>query len=440
MKHEEKIVQTIGKGKHFSEKEGCTFEEVIDIDLINSLNSPDEGRDPSPPVLAKRSERQRQISIDSLSDISDSLDTKKIVDTDKSLIRTGAQRPPNYQFKLDIAKTMREDMERSVRKTLMYHEKNPEKHPLYPEEWKKFWNKRYKELQAEGKDPAKYDFKPEWIKFWTARMKELHDEELRVALQEIYRKLRLTPPGTKSDKDDKPNTSPVRRVSPGRRRSPMRRVSPYRRPSPKRRRPQQLERRRSPEKRRSPVRSIERKLSPRRRSPAFRLEPRDFRRSPFRAPRRSPSEVKSTCGPAHGALARSPHSSQARVSPLSVRGHQVRGPSAGARNPSPVHARAPASDPSMQTVLISDDDLKPDSPWSSDDSLGSLPEVRSPVSRTRSRTSSTVTSRYLDPKDFGTADNVVGTLRLLVALEDHLGSLGPKVVDLLAEALRMEKV
>ncbi|XP_050665573.1 uncharacterized protein LOC126965853 [Leptidea sinapis] len=103
MKHEfeankEKIVQTIGKGKHFSEKEGCTFEEVIDIDLINSLNSPDEGRDPSPPVvaaptkpfkLAKRSERQRQISIDSLSDISDSLDTKKIVDTDKRVVKRG---------------------------------------------------------------------------------------------------------------------------------------------------------------------------------------------------------------------------------------------------------------------------------------------------------------------------------------------------------------
>lgn len=28
------------------------------------------------------------------------------------------------------------------------HEKNPEKHPLYPDEWKKFWTRRYKELQA----------------------------------------------------------------------------------------------------------------------------------------------------------------------------------------------------------------------------------------------------------------------------------------------------
>lgn len=33
-------------------------------------------------------------------------------------------------------------------KALEEHEKNPEKHPLYPTEWKKFWNRRYKELQA----------------------------------------------------------------------------------------------------------------------------------------------------------------------------------------------------------------------------------------------------------------------------------------------------
>lgn len=40
----------------------------------------------------------------------------------------------------------------------------------------------------------------------------------------------------------------------------------------------------------------------------------------------------------------------------------------------------------------------------------------------------------------GPADDVVATLRLLVALEDYLGSLGPRVVDLLTEALKMEKV
>lgn len=33
-------------------------------------------------------------------------------------------------------------------KTQSEYEKNPEKHPMYPEEWKKYWNKRYKEIQA----------------------------------------------------------------------------------------------------------------------------------------------------------------------------------------------------------------------------------------------------------------------------------------------------
>lgn len=71
-------------------------------------------------------------------------------------------------------------------KILKGYEKNPEKHPSYPEEWKKFWNRRYKELTAEGIDASKHDFKPEWIKFWTVRMKELHNEELRMK-KEKYR-------------------------------------------------------------------------------------------------------------------------------------------------------------------------------------------------------------------------------------------------------------
>lgn len=28
------------------------------------------------------------------------------------------------------------------------YQKSPENHPLYPDEWRKFWNRRYKELQA----------------------------------------------------------------------------------------------------------------------------------------------------------------------------------------------------------------------------------------------------------------------------------------------------
>lgn len=49
---------------------------------------------------------------------------------------------------MKLADERRRAAEESANKTLAYHEKNPEKHPLYPEEWKKFWNRRYKEIQT----------------------------------------------------------------------------------------------------------------------------------------------------------------------------------------------------------------------------------------------------------------------------------------------------
>jgi len=82
-------------------------------------------------------------------------------------------------------------IECELAKELKFHEKNPEKHPMYPEEWKKFWNRRYKELQADGKDPSKHDFKPEWIDFWNKRMKEMHEEEFKNKKEELRLKLGL---------------------------------------------------------------------------------------------------------------------------------------------------------------------------------------------------------------------------------------------------------
>lgn len=75
------------------------------------------------------------------------------------------------------------------------HMKIPEKHPLYPDEWKTFWNRRYKELQAEKKDPVTHDYKPEWIEFWTHRMKELHEEAIDNKKNEIRKKLKLPEDG-----------------------------------------------------------------------------------------------------------------------------------------------------------------------------------------------------------------------------------------------------
>ncbi|XP_054267586.1 uncharacterized protein LOC128989650 isoform X1 [Macrosteles quadrilineatus] len=74
---------------------------------------------------------------------------------------------------------------------LKYYEKNPEKHPQYPEEWKAFWNKRYNELQRSGIDPSKHDFKPEWIAVWAKRTKEIHEEDLAKAKEELKKKFNL---------------------------------------------------------------------------------------------------------------------------------------------------------------------------------------------------------------------------------------------------------
>lgn len=56
-----------------------------------------------------------------------------------------------------------------------YHEyrRSPEKHPDYSEEWKNFWQRKYNELLAEGKNANSYDYKPEWVEFWMPRMQEL---------------------------------------------------------------------------------------------------------------------------------------------------------------------------------------------------------------------------------------------------------------------------
>lgn len=66
---------------------------------------------------------------------------------------------------------------------------------------------------SEGKDPSKHDFKPEWIVFWTARMKELHEEELRVQVNEIYRRMCLSPPDMNKRSPDRYTTKTVTTLS-----------------------------------------------------------------------------------------------------------------------------------------------------------------------------------------------------------------------------------
>ncbi|XP_015434784.1 PREDICTED: uncharacterized protein CG7065-like [Dufourea novaeangliae] len=127
--------------------------------------------------------------------------------------RSRSPEPLRERDKWDKYREQIRRAEETLDRALKFHEKNPEKHPSYPDEWKKFWNRRYKELQAEGKDPSKHDFKPEWIEFWTKRMREIHNEQLQQRKEEIRKRLELP--------EDKP---PEKWIPPSRRdRSPPKR-------------------------------------------------------------------------------------------------------------------------------------------------------------------------------------------------------------------------
>ncbi|CAH0563320.1 unnamed protein product [Brassicogethes aeneus] len=122
--------------------------------------------------------------------------------------------------KVDEFKKLSKAIENDMGKSLLHHEKNPEKHPQYNDEWKKFWNKRYKELQAEGKDAANFDFKPEWIQFWNKRMIELHQEEIKLRKDALRKRLglpeepapicfRITGKGKDGSKDSPKDSKPM---------------------------------------------------------------------------------------------------------------------------------------------------------------------------------------------------------------------------------------
>lgn len=93
--------------------------------------------------------------------------------------------------KVDEYKKLCKAIDNDMDRIFTQHKKNPEKHTQYNDEWKKFWNKRYKELQTEGKDVSSHDFKPEWIIFWSNRMSELHQEEVKIKKEALRKRLGL---------------------------------------------------------------------------------------------------------------------------------------------------------------------------------------------------------------------------------------------------------
>ncbi|KRT81020.1 hypothetical protein AMK59_6239 [Oryctes borbonicus] len=136
----------------------------------------------------------------------------------KSRNEVSSDRNKSNSDKMEEYRKLAIAIENDMEKTLKQHERNPEKHPQYNEEWKIFWNKRYKELQAEGKDASSYDFKPEWIVFWNKRMGEIHNIEVKTKKDALRRRLglpeqpapicfRIT--GKKKSKDEAQSNKPV---------------------------------------------------------------------------------------------------------------------------------------------------------------------------------------------------------------------------------------
>ncbi|ENN75956.1 hypothetical protein YQE_07491, partial [Dendroctonus ponderosae] len=301
-------------------------------------------------------------------------------------------------------------IENDISKTLKQHEKNPEKHPKYNDEWKLFWNKRYKELQAEGKDASKYDFKPEWIVFWGKRMKELSNEELKRRKDGLRKRLGLpeevqpisfrigaatvVSKGSSLKETRAPNApmtalpdidpdvivlddikdSP-KKSNKDRSHSPWESDSSVSRaPSPKGRRLSRSpadRRRRSMRSRSNDRRSMEKRRSSER-----------SRRSPGRTKRtfdrRSPERNK-----------RSDRRSPDRVMYATPRMPMDE-----------FYSSSMMRDSRSATFMLADADNEPDD---------------------------------------GEQVNIVSVLRLLTALEERLGALGPKIIDLLAQALALEK-
>lgn len=142
----------------------------------------------------------------------------------------------------------------SLEKKFKEYKQNPEKHPLYSDEWKGFWSRRYKELMSQGRDANSHDYKPEWINFWMGRMKELHEDDIKSKKVEIRRKLNLTQEFvTKIENESNRSRSRSKSPPPQRSKSPIRRNrSPNNRTN---------RRSRSPA-RRSPLRRVRKSRSP----------------------------------------------------------------------------------------------------------------------------------------------------------------------------------
>ncbi|KAG4076281.1 hypothetical protein HA402_014830 [Bradysia odoriphaga] len=220
--------------RHFDEKSGSTFVGVVDHKAIQSAfeKLAETTKNKAVNVVAKRprvdtSTRGKRSSFDSISSSDsvtasfkrkisnatkavDSIEVEQInldlissdSDDDSSARRrknSSSRRSSSYirddeteDHKYERYRAMTEKAVRHATNLLQEYEKYPEKHPMYPSEWKRYWTRRSKELEAAGRDPSNFDFSPEWSKYWLRRLRELYEDEISLKKFEIRKKLNLS--------------------------------------------------------------------------------------------------------------------------------------------------------------------------------------------------------------------------------------------------------
>ncbi|XP_053948418.1 uncharacterized protein CG7065 [Anastrepha ludens] len=339
------------------------------------------------------------------------------------------------KYKWEKYRCMLEIQLKQMEKIQQDYDKNPEKHPLYPDEWKKFWNRRYKELQVEKKtDPNKYDYKPEWIAFWTKRMKDLFNTEIEKKKKEIKVKL-----GLPEDAEEKVDQLKEKyKVQIGRNAGAI--TSGGHVLGPK-----VLERNMDTASKRSKnagdVINISDDESPvRRRGRRTRTRSRSRSHSHSRSrSRRSRSKSRGRdCNRSRDrstSLSKSPLSDDYNPYPVQTHSHRHR---------HHVRSYVPPAESDYFSSAYPPRGRFAAPPSSSHYSATPHYRVLEPhqypkYERSPSPSKSATAKEEQEPEDDGPL-TVVSVLRLLTALEEHLGSLGPKVVDLLGKALALEKV
>ena len=82
-------------------------------------------------------------------------------------------------------------LEQSLQQQRDYYATRPEDHPQYAFEWKLFYQRRFIELQNEGKDAKAHGYTAEWKLFWQKRVNQLDEGNIQAKKNELKIKYQL---------------------------------------------------------------------------------------------------------------------------------------------------------------------------------------------------------------------------------------------------------